>query len=239
MVVPREELSDRQKQVAAQLAAGLRVAGIAEQLCIAEVTVRNHLRSIFDKLDIHSQPDLIDLLRREPELLGAHRRIDGASEPGLADELAQVDRLAEMRIEEAFANHQGLDAIRAVFRAVLPLDDQRRREWRTRLAVHAVAPQQRDVRDLFGEVRRKWQSRPLARIAHLQQEGWLRQDLDPDDVRHRLVSAVHGAAMALIADPSPAEERRQLALIDELLDSMIAEDARNEGFSRGDVGGAG
>jgi DNA-binding CsgD family transcriptional regulator len=226
MVVMREELSEREKQVAAQLAVGLRVAGVAEQLCIAEATVRNHLRSIFAKLDVHSQSELIDLMRREPNLAGAYRRIEGIHEPGLADELAEVDRLVEKRIEEAFASHEGLDAMKAVFRAVLPLDEQRRREWRTRLAVHAVAPQQRAVRDLFGLVRRKWTSRPLGRIADFQRDGWLRQDLDPEKVRQRLANAVHGAAVALISDPSPAESRRQLALIDELLDSLVAEDRR-------------
>ena len=74
----REELSEREKQVAAHLTAGLRVAGVASELCIAEITVRNHLRNIFARLDVHSQAEPIALLRREPALLGAYR---GVSSP--------------------------------------------------------------------------------------------------------------------------------------------------------------
>jgi DNA-binding CsgD family transcriptional regulator len=220
--VVREELSEREKQVAAHLAGGLRVSGVAHELCIAEITVRNHLRGIFSKLDVHSQSELIDLLRRQPQILGPYRSLGGLEEPSLADELLEADRMTEKRIEEAFASHQGLDAMKAVIRAVLPLDEDRRREWRTRLAVHAVAPQQRDVREAFGEIRRKWASRPLGRIALFQEGGWLRPEADPDEVLRQLVAAVHAAALALLADPSPEEQRRQLADIDELLESLAA-----------------
>jgi hypothetical protein len=128
------------------------------------------------------------------------------------------------RIEEVFATRDGLDAMKAVLRVALPLDEERRREWRTRLAVHAVAPDQREVREAFGDARRKWSSRPLARIASLQQDGWVHPDLDPDEVRRRLVGTVYAAVVALLQEPSPEEERRQLAIIDALLESLAAGD---------------
>jgi DNA-binding CsgD family transcriptional regulator len=221
-----EALSDREQQVASQLATGLRVSGIARELCIAEVTVRNHLRTIFSKLDVHSQSQLVELVRRHPMILGAHRRVEGLSEPSLADELAEVDRQTIKRIDAVFADHDGFEAMKAVFRAVLPLDEERRREWRTRLAVHAVADQQREVREVFGEVYQRWRSRPLDRILGFQDAGWLRADLDPDETRRRLVGVVHGAALALLADPSPEEKRRQLAEVDAVLESLVAEDRR-------------
>ncbi len=131
----REELSEREKQVAAHLAAGLRVAGVASELCIAEITVRNHLRNIFAKLDVHSQPDLIALLRREPGLLGAYRGISGAGPLGerpLSEELEAVDRATAERLDEAFASHTGRAAMRAALHAVLPLDEERRRDGAAR-----------------------------------------------------------------------------------------------------------
>ena len=88
-----------------------------------------------------------------------------------------------------------------------------------------VAPEQRDLRDAFGEVRRKWASRPLGRIEAFQKEGWVRPDLDPDEVRRRMVGAVSAAVLALLADPSPEEQKRQLEAIDSMLESLAAPDS--------------
>ncbi len=218
----RDELSDREKQVAAHLAAGLRVAGVAKELCISEVTVRNHLRSIFSKLDVHSQNELVELLRRSPEILGAHRVIGSLETPSLVEDLGEADESIAERIEAAFAESNGLEALKAVMRAVLPLDETRRREWRARLAAHAVADQQREVREALEATRRNWAQRPLSRIASLQESGWVRTDLDADEVRRRLAERIYAAAVGLLADPSPEEERRQLAMMDELLESLAA-----------------
>jgi len=219
-----EELSEREKQVAAHIAGGLRVPGIASELCIAEVTVRNHLRNIFSKLSVHSQSELVELLRQSSQILGAHRGMSGLEAAPLVDGLSEVDRATESRLDEVFRSQKGLAALKAVIRAVLPLDEERAREWRTRLAVHAVAPQQRNVRIAFEETRQKWASRPLERIGMLQDLGWVRPELEPDDVRRKLVGTVHAAAIALLADPSPEEQSRQLAVVDELLESLAADD---------------
>lgn len=224
--VMREELSEREKQVAAHVAAGLRAAGVARELCIAEVTVRNHLRSIFSKLDVHSQSELIDVLRGEPQLLGAYRSVAGGDEAvPLAHELGAADLAVEERLDEVFSSLQGLAAMKAAIRAVLPLDEARRREWRTRLAVHAVAPERRNVREAFSEVRRKWAARPLDRIGLFQDGGWVRKELDAEDVRRQLFAAVYASALVLLADTSEDEQKRQLAAIDDLLESLAASDA--------------
>jgi len=51
----------------------------------------------------------------------------------------------------------------------------------------------------------------------------VRTDLDPDDVRRQLVSAVYAAVLALLADSSAQEQRRQLASIDALLDGLSSD----------------
>lgn len=53
-----EALTDREREVAALVLAGSRYRAIAEQLLISEHTVRNHLRSIFSKLQITSRVEL-------------------------------------------------------------------------------------------------------------------------------------------------------------------------------------
>ncbi len=58
-----EELSPREAEVLSLLVAGDRVQAIAERLCISPHTVRNHLKSMFRKLDVGTQSELIDRVR--------------------------------------------------------------------------------------------------------------------------------------------------------------------------------
>lgn len=55
-------LSRRERDVVTHLLQGHRVVSIAELLEVSEHTVRNHLKSIFRKLDVHSQAELVDRL---------------------------------------------------------------------------------------------------------------------------------------------------------------------------------
>jgi PAS domain S-box-containing protein len=55
-----ERLSPREQEVLALLRQGLRVPTVAQRLSISQNTVRNQLRSIFRKLDVNSQRELLD-----------------------------------------------------------------------------------------------------------------------------------------------------------------------------------
>ncbi|MDQ1673106.1 MAG: hypothetical protein QOC98_1668 [Frankiaceae bacterium] len=66
-------LSSREWEVLLQLSEGARVPSIAEELRLRPSTVRNHLSSIFTKVGVRSQAQLLDLLKSEQ---------DGASEDG-------------------------------------------------------------------------------------------------------------------------------------------------------------
>ncbi|MDJ0924598.1 MAG: LuxR C-terminal-related transcriptional regulator [Acidimicrobiia bacterium] len=57
-----ELLSRRERDVVTHLLQGHRVVSIAELLEVSEHTVRNHLKSIFRKLGVHSQAELVDRL---------------------------------------------------------------------------------------------------------------------------------------------------------------------------------
>ena len=59
------ELSDRQWEVVSRLARGERVSTIASEMYVSESTVRNHLSAIFRQAGVHSQRELLALLRRE------------------------------------------------------------------------------------------------------------------------------------------------------------------------------
>ncbi len=56
-------LSPRETEVLDRLLEGHRVTSIAEQLEVSEHTVRNHLKSMFRKLSVHSQAELVGLVR--------------------------------------------------------------------------------------------------------------------------------------------------------------------------------
>lgn len=58
-----EGLSGRQIEIVSRLLRGQRVPEIAAQVYVSKSTVRNHLAAVFRKLGVHSQAELIDLMR--------------------------------------------------------------------------------------------------------------------------------------------------------------------------------
>lgn len=61
-----ERLSAREHEVMRELMAYRRPPQIAERLRISQHTVRNHLKSIFAKLGVHSQVELLELVAKHP-----------------------------------------------------------------------------------------------------------------------------------------------------------------------------
>lgn len=59
------QLSSREREVLRLLLANRRVPQIATRLFISQHTVRTHLKSIFRKLDVHSQSELIERLGQD------------------------------------------------------------------------------------------------------------------------------------------------------------------------------
>jgi DNA-binding CsgD family transcriptional regulator len=58
------ELTSREWAVLTRLLDGQRVSAIAAEMFLSQSTIRNHLSSIYAKLGVHSQVDLIRLIRR-------------------------------------------------------------------------------------------------------------------------------------------------------------------------------
>ena len=226
-----DTLTEREKQIVAHLAAGLRIAGVAHELGVAENTARNHLKSVFLKLDIHTQSELIEFIRDHASIIAPYGHVAGlltGADVDLADEITEVDRATQKRIDESPASGSGLEQMKSLVHSVLPLDETRRREWRVRLAAHAVAPHQQAVREATRAQHQKWAQRPIHRINDFQSQGWIRADLDPEDVRKRIFSVVYSAVLSILAAPGPDEERRQLAVVDRLLESIAADGESTE-----------
>jgi two-component system nitrate/nitrite response regulator NarL len=58
-------LTVRQWEILTRLLRGERVPTIASELFVSQSTVRNHLSAIFERFGVHSQPELLALLRRK------------------------------------------------------------------------------------------------------------------------------------------------------------------------------
>jgi PAS domain S-box-containing protein len=58
------ELSNRQLEVLSRLMRGERVPAIATEMSVSQSTIRNHLAAIFRKMGVHSQAELLSLLRQ-------------------------------------------------------------------------------------------------------------------------------------------------------------------------------
>ena len=69
-----QRLTTRELQVVEQLMSGDRVPAIAASLFLSPSTVRNHLSSVFAKLGVSSQQELVSLLRRRTD--GTSSRTD-------------------------------------------------------------------------------------------------------------------------------------------------------------------
>ncbi len=69
-------LTPRETQVLEALSTGTSTASIASSLCISIVTVRNHIRTILRKLDVHSRLDAVLLWISNPHV----KPPDGASD---------------------------------------------------------------------------------------------------------------------------------------------------------------
>jgi DNA-binding NarL/FixJ family response regulator len=63
--VPAPKLTDREMQVLKLVARGMNNRGIAKELFISENTVKNHVRNILEKLQIHSRMEAVMVAVRE------------------------------------------------------------------------------------------------------------------------------------------------------------------------------
>jgi PAS domain S-box-containing protein len=71
---PLPHLTRRQQEILELLAAGRSTAEMATQLTVSRETVRNHIRSVFRELQVHTRP----------EAIAAARRLGLLATPGLA-----------------------------------------------------------------------------------------------------------------------------------------------------------
>ena len=61
------ELTPRETEIAALIVEGSSRSAIAQQLTVSQETVKTHTKHLYQKLDVHSRDELVELLNRETE----------------------------------------------------------------------------------------------------------------------------------------------------------------------------
>ena len=222
-VISHSELTKREKEVVLELLEGGRIATIAELFGVSPRTVSNHLKSSYQKLGVHSQAELIGLARSEPQRLGLEQRV-GVPEQTTLRELETRceqarDRLVA-RVEAAYVGPPALSQLREAVRAALPLDPDRRREWRDWLQLRARSDAQGE---LVGDPQQgieTWRDSNIDRVSHLQDAGLVRDDLDPGELLAAIGALAVGAGARLVGNANEASAEKELRMLDTFVDSL-------------------
>ena len=216
--MPQDALSKREREVLAELRNGGRVPTIARALSISPTTVRNHLQRIFWKLGVHSQSELVDHVRENPELL---------ADVDVEARYWQANERLGAEINAIIENRWGPGVFHEVVRRALPLGEDSREEWLARLAIwtRGDGPESKLARKRAEEMD-LWRSQAEERILRAQDEGWIRRDIAPRDTLEQLFSLLVGVAFQLVAaDPDPGRKEAQLRVVEAFLDDLLVEDA--------------
>ncbi len=216
-----EKLTPREAEIVELLLRGERVSTIAAGLGVSRSTVRAHLASTFSKLDVHSQPELVQRMR-ERAGRGPPARADGS-----LDALRQTIEAANGRLldalERALGQEDPLPAMRRAIHAYLPLSPDSRDEWLARLRYWEAVGRDSDEdasRPLELALRqgRKVAASPAA-------QRFMSRRVDPDAVVDSLSKWIFGASIQLLSDARPETRTDVLARCDRFLEELAGRSA--------------
>ena len=84
-----DQLSGRQLEVLRRLLGGERVPAIARELFVSQSTIRNHLSAIYQRVGVHSQEELLSMMRQKGSRV--FERVTPIAEPTSAPPSVDVD----------------------------------------------------------------------------------------------------------------------------------------------------
>ena len=183
----------------------------------------NQLKSAFSKLGVHSQAELIELARSEPRRLGLEEEVSGRSQLALAELEQRCERARDRliaRVETAYVGPPALSQLREAVREALPLDPERRRDWRDWLELRARSDAQGD---LVGDPQQgieEWRDSNVDRVTRMQEAGLVRGDLDPGELLAAIGALALGAGARLLGNTSEASAEKELHMLDTFVDSL-------------------
>lgn len=140
----------------------------------------------------------------------------------IASAMVHSHRRVVERIDQATARLRGLAALRALMLEVLPLDEERLLEARLEIGFWGrTLADPRLTRLQNAEFDRFWQRLRLL-LDDARDLGELRPNLDLDELTHQLVVLMDGLSVQSVLYTKRVPAKRQIALLDALLDSARA-----------------
>lgn len=220
---PHAKLTSREKEVVLELLEGGRVATIAELFGVSPRTVSNHLKSSFQKLGVHSQTELIELARSEPQQLGLEEGSSARTQMALSQLEKRCERARDRliaRVDGVYVGPPTLSHLREALRTALPLDPERRRDWRDWLELRARSDAQGDFLGDPQQGIEEWRNANIDRVTRMQEARLVRDDLDPQDLLAAIGALALGAGARLVGNASEASAEKELRMLDTFVDSL-------------------
>jgi len=222
--VTPETLTKREQEIVLELLDGGRVNTIAEQFGLSPRTVRNHIKSVFSKVNVHSQSELIELGRTDPERLNLTSALNSRSRLAFDDLNRRAENALQrlkIRISDAYAaGPPALDQLRVAVRAALPLDAERCQDWRDFLELKTRLDTRGEPASSIQQAVDEWRESFVEQIIRLQEAGAIRRELNPDDVLRSIGAVSLGAGTRLLGNQSNEATERELELLDAFVEAL-------------------
>jgi AcrR family transcriptional regulator len=136
----------------------------------------------------------------------------------LAGALRLSNERSQKRLSRCADGRRGLEALRAVIVAVLPLDEERRLEWLIWVTFWGSAGSDPSLTAEWRRGRDSWRATLVRLIQEAKADGEIRPDIDPEHEADRLVVLIVGLGLH---ERSGRFRRRALMFVDEHLQSLI------------------
>jgi hypothetical protein len=126
------------------------------------------------------------------------------------------------RVEVAYQGPPALSQLRQAVRAALPMDAERRQEWRDWLELRARSDAEGSLLGDPQQGLENWREMNTTRIRELQESGLLRDELRPEELLTTIGALAVGAGARLLGNASEGSAEKELRMIDTFIASLDA-----------------
>jgi AcrR family transcriptional regulator len=124
------------------------------------------------------------------------------------------------RMEERCPSRSDLKALRAVLHEALPLDNERRQEWRVWLSFWARTLSEPSMAEEWNQLYAGWRDLVRTLLLACQTQGTIRPDVDADSESWLIIALVDGLGSQVMSEPDALPPDRLISLVDRYLSRL-------------------